>query len=147
PLRTTDPELKDRKSKLLKQMMDVHGEIEKENAAANAGGSTLKQLIEKRDQLDLQYKSLIEEIREKDPRLAAVQYPQPLSLAEAQQLLDNNTTLLEYFVGKNHSVLFAITNRDAETHELPGEDQLTAEVTRLRDVVQKPDPELEITEQ
>lgn len=51
---------------------------------------------------------IAERIRRASPRVAALQYPQPLDLEGAWQTLDPGTLLLSYSVGPEHSVLFVL---------------------------------------
>ncbi|MGE0128739.1 MAG: CHAT domain-containing protein [Blastocatellales bacterium] len=60
------------------------------------------------------------EIRVASPRYAALTQPQPLSLNEIQQLLDDNTILLEYSLGADRSYLWAVTRTELKSHALPG---------------------------
>ena len=52
---------------------------------------------------------IVEQIRQQSPRLASLQYPQPLDVKGVQAALDPGTLLLSYSVGKEKSYLFALT--------------------------------------
>ena len=55
------------------------------------------------------YENVKTQIRINSPRYAAITQPQPLSLKEIQQqVLDENTLLLEYSLGKDKSYLWAV---------------------------------------
>jgi len=58
-------------------------------------------------------------IRLKSPRYAALTQPVPLSLKEIQQLLDQDTLLLEYALGEDRSYLWAVTQTAIKSYELP----------------------------
>jgi CHAT domain-containing protein/Tfp pilus assembly protein PilF len=51
---------------------------------------------------------IITRIRKASPRLAALQYPEPLDLAGVQKVLDPGTTFLAYSVGKDDTLLFVV---------------------------------------
>jgi CHAT domain-containing protein/Tfp pilus assembly protein PilF len=82
-----------------------------------------------------------ERIRAASPRLAELQYPQPLDLAGVRESLDPGTLLLSYSIGEDTSYLFAVG---------PGPDEFTAaavatnlaalrdEVTAFRQLLQSP---------
>lgn len=72
------------------------------------------------------YQDLASEIRTKSPRYAALTQPQPLSLKEIQQLLDENTLVLEYALGKERSYLWAVTQTSVTSFELPGRAEIEA---------------------
>jgi CHAT domain-containing protein/Flp pilus assembly protein TadD len=77
----------------------------------------LKQQIEN---LITQLQQLEGEIRVKSPQYAALKYPQPLTLPEIQQqVLDDNTILLEYSLGKDRSYLWLVSKTEITSYELP----------------------------
>jgi CHAT domain-containing protein/tetratricopeptide (TPR) repeat protein len=71
-------------------------------------------------------------IRKDNPHYDALVQPQPLTLGEIQQQLDDDTLLLEYKLGDERSWLWAITNRTLKTYELPKREQIELAVTRFR---------------
>ncbi|MFN0111637.1 MAG: CHAT domain-containing protein [Blastocatellia bacterium] len=64
------------------------------------------------------------QIREKNPRYAALKLPQPLGAKEIQQLLDGNTLLLEFSLGEKRSYVWAITQTEVKAYELPGRAEI-----------------------
>ncbi|MBE9226614.1 CHAT domain-containing protein [Phormidium sp. LEGE 05292] len=77
----------------------------------------LKQQIEN---LITQLQQLEGEIRVKSPQYAALKYPQPLTLPEIQQqVLDDNTILLEYSLGEKRSYLWLVSKTEITSYELP----------------------------
>ncbi|BAT55665.1 TPR domain protein [Nostoc sp. NIES-3756] len=80
-----------------------------------------------------QYKQLQTKIRTTSPRYAALTQPQPLSLSQIQQqVLDDNTLLLEYSLGEKRSYLWAVTNKSIISYELPKRAEIAAVVQKLR---------------
>jgi CHAT domain-containing protein len=70
--------------------------------------------------LRLEYDEIQRQIRESAPRYAALTQPQPLSSKEIQQqLLDEETALLEYALGDDRSYLWLITPQKIVSYELP----------------------------
>jgi CHAT domain-containing protein len=82
-----------------------------------------------------QYRDLQATIGAKSPRYAALIQPQPLSGAEVQKLLDPDTLLLEYFLGKDRSFVWAVTATSVSFHELPGQARITTGARRFYDIV------------
>lgn len=78
--------------------------------------ATVNQEIEK---LVAEYKDIEEQIQASSPSYAALTQPQPLNAKEAQQLLDQDTLLLAYSLGQEHSYVFALTADTLEAHPLP----------------------------
>ena len=59
------------------------------------------------------------QIRLKSPSYAALTQPQPLTLKQIQMLLDRDTLLLEYSLGKDKSYLWAVTPDSITGYGLP----------------------------
>jgi CHAT domain-containing protein/tetratricopeptide (TPR) repeat protein len=65
------------------------------------------------------------ELRSRDPRYAALTQPQPWKAAEIQRgLLDRDTLLLEYRLGKERSFLWAVTPDSLKSFVLPGRAEI-----------------------
>ncbi len=73
------------------------------------------------------------EIRERSPGFAALTWPQPLRAAEIQALLDPNTILLSYALGKERSYLWAVTLDKVESFELPGRARIEELALRVNE--------------
>ncbi|MEP0829949.1 CHAT domain-containing protein [Microcoleus sp. AS-A8] len=72
-----------------------------------------------------EYRQVQEQIRRTSPRYAALAQPQPLTLAEIQQqVLDNDTMLLEYSLGEERSYLWAVTKTGITSYELPKREEI-----------------------
>ncbi|MCC5637873.1 CHAT domain-containing protein [Nostoc sp. CHAB 5844] len=66
------------------------------------------------------YQEVQAQIRFTSPKYAALTQPQPLSLKEIQQqVLDNDTLLLEYALGEERSYLWAVSKTSMSSYELP----------------------------
>jgi CHAT domain-containing protein len=62
--------------------------------------------------------------------------PQPLSLAEIRrQVLDDDTLLLEYSLGDQHSFLWAVTPASLNTYELPKRTVITQAARRVYELL------------
>jgi CHAT domain-containing protein len=88
----------------------------------------LKQIEREREQLEI-------EIKRNHPRYAELQYPTPLGLKAIQDLLDEQTALLEYALGEDRSFLFAITKTDYSVVELPPASSIADQVKQLRETL------------
>lgn len=72
------------------------------------------------EQITAEYDSVRAQIRVTNPRYAALTQPQPLSLEQIQQqVLDKETILLEYSLGDERSYLWAVTQGEVTSYELP----------------------------
>ena len=83
-----------------------------------------------------QYQELEAQIRDTSPRYAALTQPQPLSVATIQQqVLDNDTLLLEYALGEDHSYLWAVTPSSMTAYQLPPRAEIEAAARRIYDLL------------
>jgi CHAT domain-containing protein/Tfp pilus assembly protein PilF len=73
-------------------------------------------------------------IRATSPRYAALTQPQPLTAKEIQQLLDDDTLLLEYSLGNRCSYLWAVSQSSITSYELPGSAELEAQARSFYDL-------------
>ena len=133
-----DPVLKEKEkaslariSEIQAQFFRAHSQPKPDSSKITALESELKKANEEREQLET-------EIRQKHPRYAELQYPAPLNLKAIQQLLDGKTVMLEYYLEKDASFLFAISKHNFLAARLPAGSILTNEVKSLRDAVANP---------
>ncbi len=66
-----------------------------------------------------QHRLVEAEIRVKSPKYSALTQPQPLSVKEIQELLDPETTLLEYSLGEDRSYVWVVAQNSLTPYELP----------------------------
>ena len=78
-----------------------------------------------------EYEELQGQIRARSPRYAALTQPQPLSLEEIQrQVLDPDTLLLEYSLGKERSHLWVVGQNSISSYELPKREMIEEAAAR-----------------
>ena len=77
--------------------------------------------------LTIEYAEVRDQIKATSPRYAALTLPQPLTLAEVQQrVLDDDSVLLEYALGDERSYVWAVTRKDVSSFELPPRAEIEA---------------------
>jgi CHAT domain-containing protein/Flp pilus assembly protein TadD len=135
-----NPELRDRRQKILADLIKSQKNLQDEKSKDTPDSSKINELTKKQNQLDQQYADLILEIRNTNPMYAEVQYPQPLKLTDAQALLGDQDLLLEYFLGDSGSLLFVASRDNVNVFKLKSQGELSKLVNELRDVMMKPDP-------
>lgn len=69
-------------------------------------------------ELRTRYQQVEAQLRQQNPYLSSLEQFEPLSLEQIQRQLSDDTILLEYAVGDEHSYLFAVTRNSIEIHEL-----------------------------
>ncbi|MBD2515942.1 CHAT domain-containing protein [Nostoc sp. FACHB-973] len=133
-----EPKLLSQERNLQKQI-DV---LEKRRIQLLGGNYTKaqQQALEKENEAVLEeYQQVQVKIRATSPHYAALTQPQPLSLAQIQQqVLDEDTLLLEYSLGDNRSYLWAVTNKSITSYELPKRAEIEAIVQKFRQEITTP---------
>ena len=85
------------------------------------------------DKLQVESDDIDNQIRTASPRYAALTSAQPLTLADVQQkVLDDNTVLLEYALGADNSYFFAATRSGLSLFKLPGRADVNKLATDFR---------------
>jgi CHAT domain-containing protein/tetratricopeptide (TPR) repeat protein len=91
------------------------------------------------ERLGAEHDSLENQIRVASPRYNALVRAQPLTLAEVQQqVLDDQTALVEYSLGREHSYLFAATKTGLMLYRLPQRSVVESQVVELRKLLVPP---------
>jgi CHAT domain-containing protein/tetratricopeptide (TPR) repeat protein len=86
--------------------------------------------------LTTQYYQLQALIRTKSPRYAGLTQPQTLNLKDIQQqVLDENTLLLEYALGNERSYLWAVLPTSITSYELPKRAEIEAAARRVYELL------------
>ena len=98
--------------------------------------------------LTTEFQQVEAEIRQTSPRYAALTQPQPLNLKEIQeQLLDQDTLLLEYSLGKERSYLWAVTPTSIASYQLPNRDEVETLARRVYELLIARQPKPGLTEE
>jgi CHAT domain-containing protein/Tfp pilus assembly protein PilF len=85
--------------------------------------------------LEDDYRLIQVAIRRNSSQYAALSQPQPLKLKEIQQQLDQNTVLLEYSLGVEHSYVWVVTPNSLKTYELPKREQIENRARRVYELL------------
>lgn len=108
------------RERLLKAMLDSESDRRIELRQTTNVQEKLSAINKEMDNLLAQYHELEDQIRAATPAYAALHTPQPLGLNDIQrQLLDPDTLLLEYSLGKQHSYVFAVSQDSVAAFQLP----------------------------
>jgi CHAT domain-containing protein len=74
--------------------------------------------------LEAEYEQARAEIRANSPAFAAIVQPQPLDLRAIQQLLDDDTVLVEYSLGRERSFAWTVTPSSLHGYTLPAQGEI-----------------------
>ena len=125
------PELLARR-KALKQTIDAKAEQLMRLASAGTDKKGAAALESEIHELDNRFDQLDAEIRSRSPHYAALAQPDPLSLPDIQrQVLDEDSVLLEYSLGRDRSYLWAVTSSAITGYTLPPRARIEAQARRV----------------
>ena len=126
-----DPELL-RNETRLRQLIEQKQGTEIRLLAGGDGGNQARELQKELEALRAKYQQVEAQIRAGSPRYAALTQPQPLGVAAIQkQVLDPDTVLLEYALGRQRSFLWAVTASRLTSFELTGGVEIATLAGRL----------------
>ena len=118
-----DPQLRD-KERSLQQRINAAATRQSELLSGEHSPEQAEAIKKELDELLGELEQVRAEIRQKSPGYADLTQPQPLELKEIQALLDEETLLLEYSLGKERGYLWAVTPTSITAYELPGREEI-----------------------
>lgn len=114
-----DKQLLDRERELREQL-NAKAQRQSNLLVNNAPREQIEQVGKELQTLSHAQQELQAQIRRASPRYAALTQPQPLTLKEIQQqVLDDDTLLLEYALGEQRSFLWVVTPTTLKSYALP----------------------------
>ena len=126
------PDLLKRKQDNLAKQQEIAEQLTGVSVAADQKDKP-SQLDTKLNELQTEYDAIENDIRTASPQYAALTGAQPLSLADVQQkVLDDGTVLLEYSLGVDNSYLFAVSRTGTTLFKLPPRASLEKLATDFR---------------
>lgn len=121
-------------SDLRRLQAELNDKANKQSLLGNDAASQQKRVELARQTEDLanQYDRVNSEIRARSPRYAALLQPRLLDASDIQQqVLDSDSVLLEYFLGKQRSFLWVVTQNSLDSFVVPGREKLEAEAREI----------------
>ena len=123
-----DPALRDRERDLRQQLQTLDAQ-RVDRLQATADRDEIAAIV---DEFDRQTTAVLRELdalasqlRQTDPAYAALQYPEPLELAQVRdRVLDADTTLVQYALGDERSYVWVVTRDGFESFTLAGRDEI-----------------------
>ena len=127
------PDLLKRKEELQRRISQLTAQLIKERSQepARQDKTKIAELDKSLSQADGELSDWLRELRSRNPRYAALKYPQPATLAATQRLLGSDTVLLSYSLAEPTSFLFAVSGDDFQVKRLPAEKTLRESVQKL----------------
>ncbi|MBD2054699.1 CHAT domain-containing protein [Oculatella sp. FACHB-28] len=113
----------------LTQALEAQIRLDQRQTRLDQQQAELEQQI---DQVLEQYKTVQSQIRASNPEYAEITQPKALSVQDIQaQILDDDTLLLEYWLGEERSYLWLVSDTEVKTYELPGRAAIDAAARRF----------------
>ena len=127
------PDLLKRKQELQGRISQLTAQLIKERSQETVKQDKTKiaELDKRLSQADAELGDWLRELRSRNPRYAALKYPQPAALTATQRLLANDTVLLSYSLADPTSFLFAVSANDFQIKRLPSERTLRESVQKF----------------
>ncbi|MAL18623.1 MAG: hypothetical protein CL670_13065 [Balneola sp.] len=125
-----------RKQQMQKQIDKLYGEIRE-----SEDNTESEQLRNELKNLEFEYQTFLNTIRQKVPDLKAFEYPEPLRAGDAMDLLDDETAIFEYAFANDKLIRFLITQDAIEGTVIeqigsqPAKTFLTQEIKKFREFI------------
>jgi CHAT domain-containing protein/tetratricopeptide (TPR) repeat protein len=128
-----DPELLKRDKELQQRVSHLTVQLIKERSRETSKQDKVRigELEKGLAQADAELGNWLRELRQRNPRYAALKYPEPVKLEQVQHMLDDKTVLLSYSLAEPASFLLAVTHNDFQVKRLTSESTLRVRVQKL----------------
>ncbi|MCI0489519.1 MAG: CHAT domain-containing protein [Blastocatellia bacterium] len=121
--------------KSVRQQLSLKGQEQTRLFSQPANEAKAAALAEDIENLTAQLQHVEARIRVSSPRYAALTQPQPLTASQVQQLLDDDTVLLEFALGEKQSWLWAVTGTNISAHKLPSRREIEQASRRVYELL------------
>ncbi|HEX7999269.1 MAG TPA: tetratricopeptide repeat protein [Pyrinomonadaceae bacterium] len=130
-----DPELIERERALQRQL-NTRAQEQRRLLSAQHTREQASAIATEIATLTTELQQVESQIRQTSPRYAALTRPEPLNLKEIQtSVLDPDTLLLEYSLGANKSYLWAVTQTNIKSYELPKRAEIESAARRVYELL------------
>jgi CHAT domain-containing protein len=115
------------RERALRQLLGKKAELQVQLVNSKATEKQIAQTEKELRSLTADFQEVQAQIRQQSPNYASLTQPHPLSLAEVQQrVLDDDTILLQYSLGEQRSYLWVVTRITIKSFELPAAKDIQA---------------------
>ncbi len=127
------PDLLRRKQDNLDKQQDIAETLTGISLSPDSDKKKPSDLEDQLEKLQTEFEEIENQIRTASPRYASLTAGKPLSITEVQSsVLDDQTMLLEYSLGREASYLWAVTKSGASIYKLPARATIDQLATELR---------------
>jgi CHAT domain-containing protein/tetratricopeptide (TPR) repeat protein len=129
------------RERTLRQQLNEKGERRLRLPAAGQTGSEAAVLSKEIDELTNQHQEVIAQVRAASLEHTEQAQPRPLGLREIRDRdLDDDTLLLEFFLGEERSYLWLVAKDSIRSYELPARGYIAEAANRMRSLLVAPAP-------
>jgi CHAT domain-containing protein/tetratricopeptide (TPR) repeat protein len=119
----------------LQQKLNSAAERQRQLVSGKHTDAEVETAAKELESLANDYQEILAQIRAASPRYAALIRPAPLTAPEIQQVLDNDTLLLEYALGKERSYVWAVTPTRITSYQLPARSRIESAAQRVYELM------------
>jgi len=128
-------ELKEREIEIANKVSSVAQSL----SDGHISESKRKELLKKLQLAEDEYILFISKIRSEIPEFVDIVLPEPCRFEQIQnQLLDEKTALIEYFLGEKQSFMFLFTKNDYNLYSLPARDDIKKSIKAYLKILSDP---------
>jgi CHAT domain-containing protein/Tfp pilus assembly protein PilF len=115
----------------LRQQLNLKAQHQLKLLGESHTGAQAAAIAKEVDELTAEYQKIRARIRRESPRYASLTQPAVLDLKEIQQLLDDDTLLLEYSLGKMRSYLWVVSKTSLNSYVIPHRTRIESAARRV----------------
>jgi CHAT domain-containing protein/Tfp pilus assembly protein PilF len=130
---TLDEGLLDRRRELQSRISRLTIQLigEKAKESEKQSSQMIAEIEHALGEADVEMANLLRDLRERYPGLRSLKYPEPVTLAETQQMLDDKSVLLSYSLSEQASFLFAVSRNGFKVARLKSAGPIGESVGKL----------------
>ncbi|MBI1747889.1 MAG: CHAT domain-containing protein [Acidobacteria bacterium] len=123
----------DNERAIFRKISQIQSELRKERLSEAKRTAWMTKLKQAEEELD----KFVEDLRSHCPEYAQLQYPEPFGSARVQKELDENSLLVEFFLGDEQSFVFAMGRTDMQMAALPKRGEIERRVNAYLQTIRR----------
>ena len=125
-----------KREKEIRVLLNVKADKLTDLLSSNADHSATGRLDDEISGLETELEEISAKLKQQSPIYSAVKNPAPFNVAEFQQnVLDDNSLLLEFSFGKKESYLWVVGKNEVGSYVLPPREQIESRIEKLRKLI------------
>ena len=134
-IKDSDPEIVKRE-KEIRVLLNVKADKLTDLLSQNADKAETEKISNEINEFEHELEEIKARLKQQSPIYSAIKNPAPFDVAEFQNtILDENTLLLEFAFGKEESYLWLVSKTEVNSYVLPPREQIEAKIQKLRELL------------